>query len=224
MDAEQALTSRRSIRAFTDQPVPRELIEHVLRVAGRAPSGQNAQPWKVYICQGAQKDALSQAVIEARAKKPWPEREYRSTPPRMGEPYAARRKQNGIALYTLLGIRKGDSEAHDVQQRRNYLFFDAPIGLFFFVDSHLEMGSWLDCAFFIQNVMTAARSVGLDTCAQGCWTNFHPIVRAHLGAAQSETLICGMSLGYVDETALANRLEVPREPTDAYARWVGFES
>lgn len=195
----------------------------MLQVAGHAPSGQNAQPWKVYVCQGGVRDRLSEAVLQAREERPWPARQWRSAPKQMGEPYASRRKQNGIALYTLLGIERGDKAGHHRQQRRNYEFFGAPVGLFFFVDDHLEMGSWLDCAFFIQNVMIAARAVGLDTCAQGCWTNFHPIVRAHLGVPDNETLICGMSFGYADPNAVVNQLEVPRASLENYTRWLGFD-
>ena len=52
-----AITSRRSIRAYLEQPVAREDIEQILRVAGRAPSGTNTQPWKVYVLQGQRKPA-----------------------------------------------------------------------------------------------------------------------------------------------------------------------
>ena len=39
------MRTRRSIRQFSDEPVPRELIEAALAVAGTAPSGANQQPW-----------------------------------------------------------------------------------------------------------------------------------------------------------------------------------
>ena len=42
-----AITSRMATRAFTQQPVSREVITELLRVASRAPSGTNTQPWKV---------------------------------------------------------------------------------------------------------------------------------------------------------------------------------
>jgi nitroreductase len=40
-----AMRARRSVRQFSSDPVPRELIENALRVAGSAPSGANQQPW-----------------------------------------------------------------------------------------------------------------------------------------------------------------------------------
>ncbi len=41
----QMLQSRRSIRDFSNRPVPRDVIEHCIRAAGTAPSGANLQPW-----------------------------------------------------------------------------------------------------------------------------------------------------------------------------------
>jgi iodotyrosine deiodinase len=40
-----SMRNRRTVRDFSDTPVPREVIEHCLRTAGTAPSGANQQPW-----------------------------------------------------------------------------------------------------------------------------------------------------------------------------------
>lgn len=45
-DFELEMEKRRSIRHFTDKPVPRELIESAIRTASSAPSGAHRQPWK----------------------------------------------------------------------------------------------------------------------------------------------------------------------------------
>ena len=39
------MQKRRTVRDFSDRPVPREVIEHCIRSAGAAPSGANLQPW-----------------------------------------------------------------------------------------------------------------------------------------------------------------------------------
>ena len=62
---DQAITSRMSARSFTQQEVSRELITEILQVASRAPSGTNTQPWKVYVLQGATRDALVEKVCAA---------------------------------------------------------------------------------------------------------------------------------------------------------------
>jgi len=220
---DEAIVSRSSVRAFLPKPVPRSDVEHILEVARRAPSGNNTQPWRVYVVSGTARDQLSQAVLEAREERPWPEREYRSSPRPLPDPYKARSRTNGIALYKLLGIEKGDQAGHHRQQRRNYLFFDAPVGLFFFVDRTLQWGNWLDYGMFIQTVMLAARGRGLHTCPQGAWANFHPVVRQIVGAEENELLICGMALGYADTEAPVNSHTVERERLDSFVTWMDTE-
>ena len=61
-----AIESRFSCRAFLrDKPVPRAMLEDILRVASRAPSGTNHQPWRVYVLEGAARDRLCDEVCAA---------------------------------------------------------------------------------------------------------------------------------------------------------------
>ena len=62
---EEAILSRRSLRAFKPDPVPRETVERILAVASRAPSGSNIQPWKVYVVAGEVRERLTRAMHEA---------------------------------------------------------------------------------------------------------------------------------------------------------------
>lgn len=41
----ELMARRRTVRAFSDRPVPREVIDEAIRTAGSAPSGANKQPW-----------------------------------------------------------------------------------------------------------------------------------------------------------------------------------
>ena len=94
------------------------------------------------------------------------------------------------------------------------------MGLFFFIDRTLEWGSWLDYGMFVQSVMLAARGRGLHTCPQGAWANFHPVVRAHVGASEDELLVMGMALGYADNDAVENQLTTERESLDVWATFL----
>ena len=60
-----AIESRFSARAFLPRAVAREQIADILRVASRAPSGTNTQPWKVYVLQGASRDTLADKICAA---------------------------------------------------------------------------------------------------------------------------------------------------------------
>ncbi|PPE70765.1 nitroreductase [Caldimonas thermodepolymerans] len=218
-----AITSRRSVRAFLPTPVPRRVIEDILRVASRAPSGTNTQPWKVYVLTGAAREALSRKILAAHddpAVAATHREEYPYYPREWVSPYVDRRRKVGWDLYGLLGIAKGDKARMHAQHGRNYSFFDAPVGLMFTIDRVMELGSWLDYGMFLQNIMIAARARGLDTCPQAAFTQFHRIVMEHIGAPANEMLVCGMSLGYADPEAVENRLQTEREPVEGFTTFL----
>ena len=222
-----AITSRMSARAFTQQAVSRETITELLQVASRAPSGTNTQPWKVYVLQGATRDTLVDQVCAAHdAIRANPElagnyrEEYDYYPEKWVSPYIDRRRENGWGLYGLLGIGKGDKDKMHLQHQRNYRFFDAPVGLMFTLDRVMGRGSLLDYGMFLQNIMVAARGHGLHTCPQAAWNGFAKIILPHIGAGADEMLVCGMALGYADETDVVNTFHTPRVPVEEFTHWL----
>jgi len=220
---DQALLTRRSIRAFLPREVPDELIRHLLELAARAPSGTNTQPWQVHILKGEALDQLVQRAQacfndpQAMAAQPQP---YDYYPKQWVSPYLDRRRKVGFDLYALLGIGKADKQAMHRQHARNYCFFDAPVGLFFTIDKLLSQGSWLDYGMFLQSLMIAARGHGLDTCPQAAWLSLQAVVTEFLGLDDSKELVCGMALGYADEAAIENQLITERVPASEFARFV----
>jgi nitroreductase len=221
---DHAIVSRRSIRRFLPDPVPRETVETILDVAARAPSGTNMQPWRVYALAGEQRDRLCAVVLEQfdeAAREPIQEVPY--YPERFFEPYLSRRRAVGWALYGTLGIARGEDERMKAQHRRNFLFFDAPVGLMFTIHRDLATGSWLDYGMFLQNIMIAARARGLDTCSQAAWARFHTVMRPVLGITPEEIVVCGMALGFADPDAPENHLETKREPAAAFTTFQGFQ-
>jgi nitroreductase len=220
---DDAITSRRSIRRFLSDPVPQATVGAILDVAARAPSGTNMQPWKGYAVAGAKLHELVAAVQAAfDARDPSHVREVPYYPDDFFEPYLSRRRTVGWGLYGTLGIKKGDAAAMQAQHRRNFQFFDAPVGLVFTIDRRLATGSWLDYGMFLQNVMTSARGRGLDTCAQAAWTQYHRVMRPVLDIPDEEIVVCGMALGYADPDAPENRFETDRAPASAFIRFAGF--
>jgi nitroreductase len=218
-----ALISRRSVRAFLPTSVPRETIEQILAVAARAPSGTNTQPWKVYVLTGAAKEALSRDLLAAHddpAARAGLREEYAYYPKDWVSPYIDRRRKIGWDLYGLLGIEKTDKAGMHEQHARNYRFFDAPVALMYTIDRLLAQGSWLDYGMFLQSVMVAARGRGLDTCPQAAFTPLQRIVMEHLGAPETEMLVCGMSLGHADPSAVENALVTEREPVHRFTRFI----
>ena len=220
MTVEEAITGRRSIRAFLPKPVPRELIDRILRISARAPSGSNIQPWKVWVLEGEVKAALSRALMaehEAGIEGEWP---YAYYPRQWREPYLARRRACGFGLYAKVGIAKGDTAAMKEQHGRNFLFFDAPVGLIFTIDDDMEPGSWLDYGMFLQSIMVAARAFGLETCPQAAFAPRHVIVKKRLGIPDNEVVVCGMALGYADWSNKVNEFTPDRVPLNEFVHYV----
>ena len=227
MTIDSAMTSRKSVRAFTSDPVARADIEHILEVARRAPSGTNCQPWKVYVLQGGSRDGLVEKVCAAHeairtnaALAETYREEYDYYPQKWISPFIDRRRENGWSLYGLLGIGKTDRDKMHQQHQRNYRFFDAPVGLMFTLNRVMGRGSLVDYGGFMENIMLAARGRGLHTCAQAAWNGFSSIVLPHVGAADDEMLVCGMALGYADETAIVNTLQTPRVAVQDFTTWL----
>ncbi|MFT3821713.1 MAG: nitroreductase [Rubrivivax sp.] len=215
-----AITSRHSVRAFLPTPVPRAEIEALLNVAARAPSGTNTQPWRVHVLTGAARQRLSDrlcAAFDDPAQRAAHTEEYAYYPTEWVSPYIDRRRKVGWDLYGLLGIGKADKQRMHEQHRRNYRFFDAPVGLVFTIERVMQQGSWLDYGMFLQSLMVAARARGLGTCPQAAFTPFHRLIADELQLGPSEMVVCGMSLGHPDPRAIENTLVTEREPASAFA-------
>jgi nitroreductase len=218
-----AIVTRRSLRAFLPTPVPRSTIEEILSVASRAPSGTNTQPWRAYVLTGTSKTELSRKILAAYndpAERATHSEEYAYYPTEWVSPFIDRRRKVGWDLYGLLGIAKTDKARMHAQHGRNYEFFGAPVGLMFTIDRVMQRGSWLDYGMFLEAIMVAARARGLDTCPQAAFTQFHRIICEHIGAPPKEQLVCGMSLGHADPTAVENTLVTEREPVGTFATFL----
>jgi len=225
MEVHDAIMSRRSVRKFLPDPVPMASLRRILEGAGMAPSGHNIQPWQVWVVAGAVKQALSADILKAIADDP-PERhqpEFDYYPTEWFEPYIGRRRATGFGLYGVLGIAREDKAARLEQMNRNYIFFDAPVGLFVSFDRRLATGTYMDIGMFIENILIGARGEGLHTCGQAAFTWFHDVIRRHVPIPEEQLLACGIALGYEDTAAAENSLRVDKLPVDDFTTFLGFD-
>ncbi|MCE4554539.1 nitroreductase [Roseateles cellulosilyticus] len=218
-----AIKTRHSLRAFLPTPVPRQTVEDILDVARWAPSGTNTQPWQVHVLAGAALQRVSRRIQAAYldpAENAAHQEEYAYYPREWRSPYIDRRRKVGWDLYGLLGIAKTDKARMQHQHGRNFIFFDAPVGLLFTIDRVMQQGSWLDYGMFLQNVMIAARARGLHTCPQAAFTQFHRLIAEELQLGDEQMLVCGMSLGHADPAAVENGLVTERAPVSEFTRFL----
>ena len=213
MNVSEAVASRRTIRAFKPDPVPRAMIEEILTKALRAPSGGNLQPWRMYMLTGKALADFLGLVEEARQVSPMGEKgEYNVYPPDITEPYRTRRFRVGEQLYATINIPREDKPARIRQFQKNYQFFGAPVGIIFTMDRQMQQGQWADLGMFMQTIMLLAKDYCLDTCAQEAWSSWSRIIRDFFSVPQNEMIFCGLAIGYADPDAPINALISERAP------------
>jgi nitroreductase len=224
MDVRDAIATRYSCRAFLPTPIPQHTVRDILERAARAPSGGNLQSWLVHALAGERLEALKD-LLRPRFEKELPRgegAEYQVYPVDLKEPYYTRRARVGSQLYDSIGVPREDRPARYRQFSRNYLFYDAPVGLFVSTDRSMGPPQWSDLGGFIQSISLLARACGLHTCAQEAWTSWHKTLSAFLKLPPEHILFCGIALGHADEDAPINRWRSEREPVEAFATFEGF--
>ena len=217
MNVTDAVNARKSIRAFLDTPVSNETVAELLSKAARAASGGNLQPWRIFVING---DTMSrfQQFLQTSEIKEAPA--YDVYPKDLKSPYRDSRFKVGEDMYALLGIPREDKAARFAHLARNYTFFDAPVGLFCFVDRQMGPPQWSDLGMFLQTFMLLAQEAGLDTCAQEAWAMRPNSVSEFVKADPDWMLFCGMALGHQDPDKPVNALVSDREPLENWASFV----
>ncbi|HEY9391260.1 MAG TPA: nitroreductase [Mycobacteriales bacterium] len=214
-----AITARHCKRAFLDRPVPVEILEEVLRAAGHAPSTRNTQFWQVAVLLGAARDALADRLC-ARFDSGAPRRpDYQNRPTVMGEVYQRRSQEWGAGLYRVRGVARDDVEARRAHDRDNFRFYGAPVAMIFHLPADSVAGTFLEMGLFLQNVMLGLVSCGLGSCPQYSVAGYAEEIRQFCGLGSDRLVVCGLSVGYVDEAAPVNGYHPPRAPLDSYVRW-----
>lgn len=213
MEVRQAVLARHSVRAFQSVLPDLSIVEQILLDASRAPSQGNTQPWRVRVLTGQSLLDLSTKIkqdydADPRLFKKIPPYEY--YPKEEFDPWFARRSAVAEQLYSSLDIGRRDVVGRREQIKRNFDFFDAPVGLIFSMDQRMETGSWTDYGAFLQNIMLLAVEQGLDTCAMGIFILYEDIIAQHCNFTEDETILCAMALGYKKADAPENNFVTPR--------------
>ncbi|MGO4649322.1 nitroreductase [Nocardia sp. 2YAB30] len=197
MDVYEAVQSRQSIRAFTDRPVPRDVLDRVLTAAVRTPSGGNLQPWHIYVLTGDRLAELKKRIAErVAAGDSGDEPEFAFYPPRLASPYRERLAEMGARRYGALGIAYDDTEARARVRAENWNCFGASTALFCYLDRNMPAPQWADAGMYLQTVMLLLRSEGLHSCTQIAWAEYHRTVDEVISPPAERMLFCGMSMGF----------------------------
>lgn len=219
-----ALHRRRSVRAFTGEPVDPAVLEAVFAAAQRAPSGGNLQPWQATLVTGAAWQTVQDAVAARIAMgREGYQAEYDIYPKGLTDPWDSRRFGVGEALYAALGIPREDKPARLGQFMENYRGFGAPVMLFLHCSRIMGPPQWSDMGMWLQSVMLLLVEHGLASCPQECWAMYGATVRETLGLDDGQILFSGLAIGHADMGAAVNQWPVPRVGLDEVIDWRGFD-
>jgi nitroreductase len=219
MNVAEAVASRRSVRAFTDTPVPLDQIRRVLDQARMAPSGCNFQPWEAVVLTGQALKDLQDKLLAAQPDDPV---EYDFSAPGQVEKYKARLSSLGATMYGTMGIGRDSSERVDFA-KANMVSFGAPVLLLcHFPKSCMKEAQWSDVGMWLQTIMLLLRGEGLDSCPQEYMGLYGRTIKQHLGLGDDVLLFCGIAIGHRDADAPVNNFERERVPLDEQVRFLGF--
>ena len=223
MTPTQAVQSRRSVRAFLDTPVERAILERVLKIAQRSPSGGNTQPWNAEIITGEPMQALFQSVAKflPQGKAAWSP-EYDIYPKELDGAYEQRRRGVGEDMYAALDIARDNKAGRLMWFANNFRAFGAPVMMLIHTPKYMGPPQWSDIGMWLQTIMLLLREEGLDSCAQEAWAMYSQQIRAAVPIPENHIFFCAMGIGYRDPDAPVNQFDVARAGTDEAIGWHGF--
>ena len=223
MNVTDAVTSRRSVRAFQDKPVNQAVLHRLLENAQRSPSGGNTQPWHAVMLTGAPLAALfakvAQVLPQGRAAMV---SEYNVYPPELDGAYEARRRGIGEAMYAALDIPRDNKLGRLGWFARNFQGFGAPVLMLVHTPKYMGPPQWSDIGMWLQTVMLLLREEGLDSCAQEAWAVYSKQIRECVDIPEDHTFFCGMAIGWGDRDHAVNQFPVARADLAEVVRWEGF--
>jgi len=219
MDVLETIKSRYSVRAFKSDPVPKKVLEELLSVSLRAPSWANTQTWEFAVAGGdVMKDLKETMASRAFAQD---ERGPDIPRPEWPSPYKERRRENGLRLYELLGIRRDDVEKQLNWFVQMYRFFDAPSAIFIFTERDVSVWAMMNVGLLAQTISLAALNYGLGSIMLAAGASYPDIVRKKLNVPYSRQLVIAMAIGYPDNDAAVNKFRTERVPLAEICSWHG---
>ncbi|EAQ97703.2 Nitroreductase [Congregibacter litoralis KT71] len=202
------LENRRSCRAFLPDSLSDEALRNLLAPSLRAPSNCNTQPWYFHVASGPVLEKLRKRLPEdflaGRIKLDFPfDGKYEGV-------FKERQHASAQALYGAMGIAREDRDGRQEAFMRNFRFFDAPHAGFFFLPEGFSEREACDLGMFAQSVMLLLEDAGLASCPQTALSFLSDSVREELSVPQHQRLMFGLSFGYPDTDAPANRCVTDR--------------
>lgn len=223
MNVLEAIKTRRSIRGYKQDPVPKEVIREILAIASRAPSAMNTQPWEFVVVAGEPLRKIREGSAAKLNAGEMPHPEHHVVGWTNDSIYRVRQVDLAKHIFQIMDIPREDKVKRAAWMERGFRYFNAPAAIVIFVDKSLsETGPVLDVGAIMQNICLAALDFGLGTCIHDQGVMYPDVVKQHAGIPDTKRLIIAISIGYPDEGNIVNTIASTRESIDGLTTWVGF--
>ena len=217
------MQKRQSVRAYLPDPVPQQVVEHIIETARLAPSGANLQPGEFHALSGVAFAKLKTVLLDAAQSHRAAVSEYSYFPENMSAELKARQRATGYALYDSVGITRRDVNRRREQFLQNYRFFDAPVGIVVCIQRDMGKGCFMDLGMAVMSLLLAAQSAGLGATGIGALANHADVVHDTLSLQHNSMVVCGIALGKPDWEHPINQFKTTREALEDYATFKGFD-
>jgi nitroreductase len=213
MQVSHAIRERRSVRAFLPDPVPTEVVSHLLELSKWAPSWANAQDWNVYVVEGGTLETLNAAYAQLAEE---------DAPRAMDLPAPAKQWPEHLAARMDMKRPSGEAAMGSAGEKAPSItnLYGAPTLVLFAVDELLEPAyACFDAGVFVQTFCLAAEDRGFGTCIMAMAVRYADILHELIPQAKGQRFVVGVALGLADHTAVVNRGDRRRV---AVSEWTTF--
>ena len=220
MELLEAFKGRKSIRGFKPDPVPRDVIEPIIKNALWTPNWGNSQPWEICVIGPEIVKKISDAFVEkltaGESMKP-----DLSMPDSWPPVHKRRYVDVGRMLFKTLGIAREDKAARMNHYMNMFKLFGAPNAIYICMDNRINphYGPF-DIGALTSNICTLAYEKGLGTCILACLAHFPDVVRKYVDISEDKLIIIGIAIGYPDEDHPAFSFRSTRD--EGVISWHGF--
>jgi nitroreductase len=212
---------RKSVRAFTDELVPADIVQSMVLAANHAPSSKNTQPWKLVLVQGQPLEELRADYIAAFNENKPLAFEYIYSPNPLPEAYKKRATDLGKAFLTHKGIGREDKEKRREHDGENFRFFGAKQVFFLAVNKgEFGQGTFLDCGLFLQTLITELHNNGFGCCPQYSVMAYPDLLHKHIPDSDNLLFLLALPFGYPKTDSTVNTFATWREPLESFFRVV----
>jgi nitroreductase len=158
---ERVVRTRRSVRGFRADPVPPSTLQRVFATAQRSPSNCNVQPWRSYVASGEACARIRAALLARVDARVPPTYDFSTTANVFTGEYRKLQVECAVALYSEMGVDRGDAEGRWRAARRNFELFDAPHVVFVGMDKSFGVQVAIDVGIYLQTLMLAMTAHGI---------------------------------------------------------------